>query len=93
MKMIRYLTSASLTGDIRRLSSNPLMAANLFLPSPGENGSLSHNEDIVINAADQVRNALSRARHVTKSPRKFSIISAFDGGEMSHMFAPERAIQ
>ena len=51
----RYLASSSLTGDIRRLSSNPLARANVVLPAPEDNGSLSYHEDIVVNAADQVQ--------------------------------------
>lgn len=53
----RYLASSSLTGNIQRTSSNPLAAADLTLPAPGDNGSLSHNADIVIDSAYQVRNA------------------------------------
>lgn len=50
----RYLDSSSLVGSIRRLSSNPLAVADLSLPQPGTNGSLSHNADIVVDAANQV---------------------------------------
>ncbi|CAN0414656.1 unnamed protein product, partial [Laminaria digitata] len=50
-----YLSSSSLTGNIQRMSSNPLAAADLTLPAPGENGSLSHQAQIVIDSADQVR--------------------------------------
>lgn len=50
----RYLDSASLVGNIRRLSSKPLAAADLTLPAPGDAGSLSDNADIVVDAANQV---------------------------------------
>lgn len=39
------------------MSSNPLAAVDLTLPAPGDNGSLSHHADIVIDSAYQVRNA------------------------------------
>lgn len=52
----RYLASSSLTGNIHRMSSNPLTAADLTLPVPGDNGSLSHHADIVIDSVYQVRN-------------------------------------
>ena len=38
------------------MSSNPLAAADLTLPAPGDNGSLSNHADIVIDSAYQVRN-------------------------------------
>lgn len=51
----RYLDSSSLVGNIRRLSSNPLAAADLTLPAPGDAGSLSNNAEIIVEAASQVR--------------------------------------
>lgn len=50
----RYLGSSSLVGNITRLSSNLLAAADLTLPEPGQDGSLSFNADIVIDAANEV---------------------------------------
>lgn len=50
----RYIDSSALSGDIRRLSSNSLTPAELVLPAPGSRGSLSYNQDIVIDAAKQV---------------------------------------
>ncbi|CAM9678499.1 unnamed protein product, partial [Hapterophycus canaliculatus] len=44
----RYLDSNSLMGSVLRLSSNPFTAADLTLPMPGLNGSLSHNADIIV---------------------------------------------
>ncbi|CAM9188184.1 unnamed protein product, partial [Discosporangium mesarthrocarpum] len=61
---LRYLDSFSLTGDIRTSSSNPLASANLLLPAPGMNRSLSYNEDIIINASDQ----MTFVHNVTRSP-------------------------
>ncbi len=50
----RYLDSSSLVGNITRLSSNLLAAADLTLPEPGQDESLSFNSDIVIDAANEV---------------------------------------
>ncbi|CAM9804617.1 unnamed protein product, partial [Scytosiphon promiscuus] len=61
---LRYLDSSSLVGNILRLSSNPLAAADLTLPAPGLNGSLSHNADVVIDAANEE----TRVHNVTRTP-------------------------
>ena len=48
---LQYATSYSLVGDIRRYSANPLLGANLTLPSPSSPGSLSFSSSVNIDTS------------------------------------------
>lgn len=79
----RYLDSSSLVGSIRRLSSNPLAAADLSLPEPGTNGSLSHNADIVVDAANQA----SQEQRLLLQGFQSVLLSFWDLAPMMHTAA------